>query len=71
LERLKLFGIDVDFWSASGKNSLETTLEKLHIREQKIMLVHNTFSESEDINFAEEFSNKLESATGIKTKLKT
>jgi aminodeoxyfutalosine deaminase len=59
LERLKLFGIDTDFWRESGKNSLETSLEKLALTEQKIMLVHNTFSEIEDIDFAEKFSNNI------------
>lgn len=59
LERLKLFGIDTDFWKESGKNSSETTLNKLALTEQKIMLVHNTFSEIEDIDFAEKFSNTI------------
>jgi aminodeoxyfutalosine deaminase len=59
LERLKLFGIDTDFWKESGKNSLETTLEKLALKEQKIMLVHNTFSETEDIDFAEKFNKNI------------
>lgn len=59
LERLKLFGIDVDFWIESKKNSLETTLEKLQLTKEKIMLVHNTFSENEDIDFAENFSKNI------------
>ncbi len=59
LERLKLFGIDTDFWKESGKNSSETILNKLAITEQKIMLVHNTFSETEDIDFAEKFSKNI------------
>ncbi|HVA99572.1 MAG TPA: amidohydrolase family protein [Bacteroidia bacterium] len=51
LERLPLFGIDTDFWNAAGKNSLRSTLPKIS-QKNNFLLVHNTFTSREDINWA-------------------
>jgi len=41
-----------------GKNSLQTTLNYLPI-DSNILLIHNSFSEKEDIEFAEEYSPNI------------
>ena len=58
---LKLFDAilkDHSFFSASGKTSLQTWLPKL-TNQEKIILVHNTFSSKEDIAFAEASGKEL------------
>lgn len=44
-------GINLDFIKQTGKNSLQSTFAKL-AESQKILLVHNTFTTKEDIQFA-------------------
>lgn len=54
----KIIGIDDAAFIASGKNSLPTYGEWLHASNTSI-LVHNTFSEKSDIEFAQSKFNKL------------
>lgn len=58
LERLKLFGINTDFWKASGKSSLQTILPMLP-SQSKILLVHNTFADQSDIDFSNNVSSNI------------
>ena len=58
LERLHYFGIDTSKWSAPGKNSLESSLIYLP-RDLQILLVHNTFTRQNDIDFAMEFNKNI------------
>ena len=58
LERLKLFGIPTDNWKATGKSSLQSTLPNLP-KENKLLLVHNTFTSKEDILFANNYNKNL------------
>lgn len=51
LERLKYFGIPTDHWTAPGVSSLQYTLPQLPAN-NKLLLVHNTFTSEEDIQFA-------------------
>jgi cytosine/adenosine deaminase-related metal-dependent hydrolase len=50
-EAFSKMGVDLLHFPASGKNSLRTTLTKLPPK-QKILLVHNTFTSAEDIEWA-------------------
>ena len=58
LERLKHFGIPTDNWKATGKSSLQSTLPHLP-KENKLLLVHNTFTKQEDISFANAYNKNL------------
>lgn len=51
LEIFKIFGIDISWYKPSGKNSLHTTLPNL-LGTFNLLLVHNTFSSSADIQWA-------------------
>jgi aminodeoxyfutalosine deaminase len=51
LEIFKMFGLDLSFYKPSGKNSLHTTLPNLP-GTFNLLLVHNTFSASADIQWA-------------------
>lgn len=51
LEIFKMFGIDISWYKPAGKNSLHTTLPNL-IGKFNLLLVHNTFSSSSDIQWA-------------------
>lgn len=53
LERLKSFGIDAEYFKATGKNSLESTLPNFP-KENNLILVHNTYSGIREIDFAQE-----------------
>jgi len=58
LDRLKHFGIDTSFWKATGFNSLASTL--VHLPKcNKILLVHNTVSTKDDIQWAHQYSNQI------------
>lgn len=46
-------GIDMSWFSSTGKNSLQT-ISKYFPSKSKILLVHNTFTRASDINFLEE-----------------
>jgi cytosine/adenosine deaminase-related metal-dependent hydrolase len=48
----KFLNLDISYFKPSGKNSLQTYLSWL-LRNKNLMLVHNTFSSEEDIDFAE------------------
>nr|WP_068888281.1 amidohydrolase family protein [Pedobacter panaciterrae] len=52
LELYKALGLDIDFYKASGKTSLQTVLPMLSDK-QKTLLVHNTFTSRKDVEFAE------------------
>jgi len=58
LERLKHFNIPTDNWQATGKSSLQSTLPHLP-KENKLLLVHNTFTNQEDILFANNYNKNL------------
>ncbi len=58
LERLKHFNIPTDNWSATGKSSLQSTLPHLP-KENKLLLVHNTFTSEEDILFAKKYNKNI------------
>ncbi|SMO61994.1 amidohydrolase family protein [Solitalea koreensis] len=50
LDLYKTFGLDISFFQSSGKTSLQTYLPWLG--QAKTLLVHNTFSSQQDIDFA-------------------
>lgn len=58
LERLNYFGIDTSNWEAPGISSLQYTLPQLP-SENKILLVHNTFTSQDDIHFANKYNKGL------------
>jgi cytosine/adenosine deaminase-related metal-dependent hydrolase len=58
LERLKDFGIPTDSWIAPGISSLQYTLPQLP-QQNKVQLVHNTFTPARDIIFAQEQHQNL------------
>jgi aminodeoxyfutalosine deaminase len=52
-------GIDISSFAATNKTSLQTWLPQLH-HAKKIISVHNSFTNEEDILFAEQFSSTQE-----------
>ena len=58
LNRLTQFGINTSNWQAPGKSSLQYTLPQLP-SENKILLVHNTFTSAQDISFANNYNKNL------------
>ncbi|MGZ3862466.1 MAG: amidohydrolase family protein [Bacteroidia bacterium] len=58
LDRLNHFGINTSDWAAPKKSSLQYTLPQLP-PENKILLVHNTFTPEEDILFANNYNKNL------------
>ncbi|HEX7412786.1 MAG TPA: amidohydrolase family protein, partial [Bacteroidia bacterium] len=58
LDRLHHFNINTDNWQAPGISSLQATLPKL-TKENKLQLVHNTFTNKEDILFANNYNKNL------------
>lgn len=58
LDRLTHFGIDTSNWTAPGKSSLQYTLPQLPA-ENKILLVHNTFTSEQDILFANNYNKNI------------
>jgi len=57
LDLYKFLGLDISFFEPSGKTSLQTWLP--YITKQKILLVHNTVSNQDDITFAKRNHNNL------------
>ena len=51
LELYYSLGLDISFFKGSGKSSLQTFLPMLS-SQQKTLLVHNTFSSTQDVEFA-------------------
>lgn len=51
-------GLPIDYFTASGKSSLQTVLEALQ-KDAGTLLVHNTFSDREDVYTAKKMLNKL------------
>ncbi|MBC7865518.1 MAG: amidohydrolase family protein [Bacteroidia bacterium] len=58
LERLHYFGINTENWKATGKNSLESVIIYLP-RNLPLLMVHNTFSDATDIEFANEYNQNV------------
>jgi len=58
LDRLKSFNIPTDNWQAPGKSSLQATLPHLPAT-NKLQLVHNTFTNQDDISFAADYNPNL------------
>ena len=58
LERLKHFNIPTDTWKPTGKSSLQSTLPHLP-KENKLLLVHNTFTKQDDISFANDYNKNI------------
>ena len=58
LDALKALNIDTNQFKASGKKSLETIFPLLY-KGNNILLIHNTLSSSEDIQFAESLSENI------------
>lgn len=62
IEFFSSLGMDFSNWKASGKNSLESYLGLLPPT-NNLLLVHNTFTDSVDIKFAEAYSKNTYWAT--------
>ncbi len=58
MELFSSFGMDFSNWKASGKNSLESYLGYLPTA-NNLLLVHNTFTNSDDLKFAEAYSKNI------------
>ncbi len=58
LDRLTYFNIPTDKWQAPGKSSLQATLPYLPAN-NKLQLVHNTFTNQEDISFTNNYNKNL------------
>lgn len=58
LELYAHLNIDISYYKPSGKTSLQTYLPSL-ASDRNLILVHNTFSNKADIEFARQFSKKL------------
>ena len=56
LELYRNFGIDISDFAATGKRSLESWLPYF-TQQQRIILVHNTFTKKEDLNFAANYDS--------------
>jgi aminodeoxyfutalosine deaminase len=57
-ELYKSLNLDISYFKPSGKSSLQTYLSSL-IANKKLILVHNTFSSAEDIDFAQKLHSGL------------
>lgn len=58
LKRLEHFGIDTSAWIPTGKSALQSILKYLP-NSRKILLVHNTYTSEEDIQWAQHYSNNI------------
>ncbi len=47
-KQMEAFGVDLSYWKATGKSSVESVLPYFD-KNQKILLVHNTYTSAEDI----------------------
>ena len=56
LELYRNFGIDISDFAATGERSLESWLPYF-TKQQRIILVHNTFTKKEDLNFAANYDS--------------
>ncbi|MGB0888276.1 MAG: amidohydrolase family protein [Vicingaceae bacterium] len=56
--QLSSFSEDIKNWVPTGKNSLPSYLPNYN-SDKKILLVHNTFTNSEDIAYAKEYSSNI------------
>lgn len=57
-EQLKAIGFNYDNFNFCNKNSIQTYLPKLS-NDKNILLIHNTYTKEQDIDFAENYSKKL------------
>ena len=57
-EELSSFSEDIKNWTATGKNSLPSYLPNFN-SSKNILLVHNTFTNKEDISFAKAYSDSI------------
>ena len=57
-DQLSSFSEDIKNWVPTGKNSLPSYLPNYN-SDKKILLVHNTFTNSEDIAYAKEYSSNI------------
>lgn len=57
LDLYKFLGLDISFFQSSGKTSLQTWLP--YVKKQKILLVHNTVSAKNDVDFAKQKHSDL------------
>lgn len=57
LDLYRFLGLDITFFEPSKKTSLQTWLP--HIKKQKTLLVHNTVSSKEDVEFAKQNHQNL------------
>jgi cytosine/adenosine deaminase-related metal-dependent hydrolase len=58
IEFFKSIGISVEHLKSTGKSSLQSVLPLLP-KENKILLVHNTFTSRQDIQFAQQYSKNI------------
>ncbi len=58
LRHFKYYDMDISFWEPTGCNSLQWSLKHLP-KDIKLLLVHNTYTSAEDIEWAENYSGKL------------
>ena len=57
-DQLSQIGEDIKTWQPTGKNALPSYLTQFST-EQKILLVHNTYTSQEDIAFAKNYSHNI------------
>ncbi|WP_316837563.1 amidohydrolase family protein [Pedobacter nutrimenti] len=57
LKLYEFLGLDISFFSATGKSSLQSVVEELP--GSKVLLVHNTLTTAEDVRFAESVHSGL------------
>ena len=57
-EQLASISEDIKNWIPTGKNSLPSYLSNFNAN-KKTLLVHNTYTSSEDIDYAKNYSNKI------------
>ncbi|NQY66309.1 MAG: amidohydrolase family protein [Flavobacteriales bacterium] len=58
MEMKKKLGAEVSSWKSTGKRSIETSIRNM-ASENNLLLVHNTFTNLEDLQFAESKSDYL------------
>jgi cytosine/adenosine deaminase-related metal-dependent hydrolase len=57
LRLYEFLGLDISFFSATGKSALQSVVEEL--AESRVLLVHNTLTSAEDVRFAESVRSAL------------
>lgn len=58
LEFFQSFGMDFSNWKASGETSLQTILP-FFSKDETVLLVHNTYTNADDIRFAVQYSKNI------------